>query len=162
MSLIVEDGSRVENANTYNSVAEAKAFADLRGSSFTVSDSQLEGLLIQAMEVLESYDFVGALVSEDQALSWPRKGVRAHGRSYAADVIPPRIQNAQVFLALQAQEGPLQPAVTGASVRRRKVGPLETEFFEGTDVRTPYITSVERSLEGFLRHTGQLPTERGL
>ena len=81
MTLIVEDGSIVENANSYVSVDDARTFASLRGVTLPASDAEVEVLLIKATDFIEAQRlrFQGSKVNQDQALQWPRTGVYVDG-----------------------------------------------------------------------------------
>jgi hypothetical protein len=73
------------------------------------------------------------------------------------DVIPPAIINASYYAALQEAQnaGSLSVVVTASTrVKRKKIGQLEKEFFEGSgDVvldATPLLSSVEGLVAPFL------------
>src|ERR1700729_2165192 len=76
-TLIVEDGSQVPSANSYETTAGVRTYAANRGIVLSDDDTILVPQLILACDYIESYasQFVGAQVSYTQALSWPRKCV---------------------------------------------------------------------------------------
>ncbi|CAN7169527.1 DnaT-like ssDNA-binding protein [Brevundimonas sp. LjRoot202] len=93
-----------------------------------------------------------------QERAWPRTGATAYGSDIASDAIPSAVVQASYAAALYEAENPggLSVAVTAAgAVKREKVGPLETEYFEGTgDVAadaTPALSIVQGLLTPFLR-----------
>lgn len=107
MTLVVENGTGVANANTYASDADFVAYAAARGVTIPTTGGARELLLIKAMDVLESYDarFVGSRVARDQALAWPRAGVVVNGWDYASNDLPVQLKQAQLLLALEVQDG---------------------------------------------------------
>lgn len=133
MALVVEDGTGVANANTYASVAEAKAFAGLRGATLPSADTDIEILLIKAMDFLEAQSsrFQGSRTHTTQLLSFPRTGVTIDNLSVDANAIPSELKYAQIQLAIEANTTDLQPTrQSGASgpVTRKKVDTIEIEY----------------------------------
>ncbi len=71
MALIVEDGTGVANANSYDTVANAQAYFDLLGITLTITDESL----IQATMYLDlTYwrSYAGDKLTGDQSLAYPR------------------------------------------------------------------------------------------
>lgn len=138
MDLIVEDGSIVENANSYVSLNDARDYADIRGLSELFSDDgKLTAALIRAMDYLNAInDYQGSIVDDTQNLPWPRQKVVVSGIEVFTDTIPYLLKKIQIELATAVLNGiELFPA-TGkkiaaieSGVKREKVGPLETEYF---------------------------------
>jgi hypothetical protein len=92
-----------------------------------------------------------------QEREWPRTGATdRYGASIAPDAIPDRVVWASYEAALYelGTPGGLSPVTTpGQRVKRRKVGPLEREFFESsgdTDDDIPRLASVEGLLAPLL------------
>ena len=50
MALVIEDGSRVAGANSYVTLAEARAFASARGVTLSAVDATLEPFVIKAFD----------------------------------------------------------------------------------------------------------------
>lgn len=156
MALIVEDGSIVDNADTYVDVDGLKAYAAKRGLTIPADDAAIEILLVKAMDYLETYEtrWKGCRVSADQPLAWPRRGVRIEGYSYPADAIPKQLKAGQCVLAVAAASLDLLPSVdpSAANVKRDKVGPLETEFFGPNDgiYSQPVITAADTAMAALL------------
>lgn len=167
MALIVEDGSIVENANSYVSVEEARTYASERNYSLPAlpeegQNDALEALLIKAVDFLEGQraKYQGEKVSSLQALQFPRYNVYIDGFPLDENVIPRILKAAQIELAVAAFAGiSLQPTRSGAAIKRKKLGPLETEYAEGSTFR-PIITAVESLLAPLLNcgHTGLMVT----
>lgn len=167
MTLIIEDGSGVANANSYVTVAEYRAYATPRGVSLPVADAEVETQLILACDYLESLSWLGMPTYDDQALAWPRDEIRIGCSLIADDVIPNKIKLAQMQLAIQVNAGiDLLPSIAGGSsgaIIKEKVGPLETEYaapFVGTQ---PYFRAVNVLLAAYVGSSGfgQFRTSRG-
>lgn len=153
MPLIVETGAGVANANSYVSLEEAREFALLRGVTLTEDDDALTALLVKATDYLEMFSlrYVGALVAVDQALSWPRSDVVIYDEVFAEDAIPEALKKAQMLLVMEQANGVnIMPTVTGNFVKRRKVGPIETEYSERVQTDAlpsfPHVTALLDSL----------------
>lgn len=142
MSLTIEDGSGVADANSFVTVAEATAYAEARGLSLPATDAEKEQLLIKAADYLLSVEdrFKGERVAADQALSWPRKDVYLYGslEPLPDNQIPKALKNAQCQLAVDLVNNDLQPTDQGKEVQTETVGPLSTTYFRsGTSVAQP-------------------------
>lgn len=132
ISIIVEDGSIVANANSYVSVADARTYAANRGVSMPIDDDEVAAMLIQAVDYLEAQAcrYQGKRTSTAQGLEWPRRGVLLHGDEVPVDVIPKSLIGAQVQLAMAISAGfDLQPNISPQDyITRETVGPITTEF----------------------------------
>lgn len=129
MALIVEDGTIVENADSYVSEADLTAYAAKRGVTLP-SGNDLTVLAIKAMDYIESLEprFKGSRVESDQPLSWPRKGVIINGFFVDDDTIPKQLHELQCQLVIDGMTVTLQPNGTGRIVKRQKVDVIETEY----------------------------------
>lgn len=129
MSIVVEDGSIVDGANSYVSVADLQAYANARNIIIATDES---ALLLKAMDYLETFDgrFKGSRVTRDQPLSWPRSGATIEGWVWAATEIPRQVINAQISLCIEiaAGEDPHNPSAATLPVVREKVDTLEVEY----------------------------------
>ena len=131
MPLVIEDGSGIAGANSYASVAEARAYATARGLSLPAADAEVEKALVLACDKLESYRYKGNKTSEDNALEWPRADVfiGAATEALADDAIPAKLLQAQCQLAYEASKGTdLMPTGTGREVIATKVDVIETKY----------------------------------
>ena len=105
MSVIVEDGSNIQNANSYVSEDDFTAYMDARGESY--DGSNVTSLLISAMDYIESYTFSNDPTYSDQALSFPRN---------KDEFIPNEIKKAQLILARNAINIDIMPNPTSDKV----------------------------------------------
>jgi len=103
MTIIVEDGSVVDGANSYASEAELTAYALARGITLTI-DAEL--LLIKSMDWIEVQRYKGDQLTCDQVLEWPR--VNAVDKVYcviSSDAIPVQLKNQQMYVATGIDQG---------------------------------------------------------
>ena len=160
MALVIENGSLVSGANSFVSVAEARAFAEARASTLPEDDGAVEVALIVAMDYLESLraEYQGAKVAPaTQALQWPREGVSLDGWEVPATVIPDVLKSAQCQLAIEAAGGlDLMPTGNGREVIRKKVDVLETEYAPGAGGSVqPVLAKVRAYLAPLLKGGGK-------
>jgi len=155
---IVEDGSIVAGANSYVSVASARAYATERGLSLSVDDSVVEAQLVIAMDYLESlrdkYQGSKTDITTPQALQWPRQDVTLDGEDFDENSIPVELTNAQCRLAVEQESGiELMPTQDGKFIIKDKTGPLETTYSDKiVPSSIPSITSVEVLLKPLLAY----------
>ena len=129
ITIIVEDGTGVANANSYISEAAARVFAESVGLPLPVDSEACKAALLAAMPYLESQPWQGQRSDPTQALSWPRKLVIINGDELPNNIVPQNIQKAQVQAASMGSTGTdLFPTISGQFVTKEKVGPIETEY----------------------------------
>ena len=103
---------------------------------------------------LYGQDFVG--VPADgylQERAWPRVGACVQGRAVPPDLVPVAIEHASYHAAFQeaVKPGSLAIAVTAAgALKRKKIGPLEKEYFEGSGDAVADGTLKLSAVEGLL------------
>lgn len=124
-------------ATVYADVDAIDAVADLRvgGAAWLALDAtQKEQVASAVTQTFDSLDFLGEMTDPDQNLEWPRTGT-----DYSSDAWPSRLVNAAIEYAIllapsvAAGTDPLNPVDTSSGViKREKVGPLETEYFESS------------------------------
>lgn len=161
MTITVETGAIVAGANSYVSLADARAYALARGTALPVSDADAETVLIKAMDYLESFDgrFKGNRVDRDQPLSWPRTGVEIEGWAWSSDEIPRQVINAQLALVIEvnAGEDPLNPSANeNLPVTRKRVeGAVEVEYANpGNAMKVSKTAASTTLINLLLRHSG--------
>jgi hypothetical protein len=156
MSLIVEDGSVVDNANSYNTVSSAGTYMDNRTSSTWTSAStdEKEKALYEGGMYLNSLNWKGSKTERDQSMEWPRANVYDNDEYlYPTNVVPQKVQDAQVEAAIESLAGSdLFPTVTPDSkIKRKKVDVLEKEFFGSASNGRTTFTVIDGLLKGFLQ-----------
>lgn len=162
MTITVEDGTIVANANSYVDHEELAAYAALRGVTLSAVQADREVLLIKAMDWLDQYanQWKGTRTSTTQALEWPRYGVRLYsGQPYLdQNTIPAELKNLQMTVALAAIDVTLLPThdtTRKGQVIREKVDVLEVAYSDpGKLMRLPAVTSAEAFLAVLLARSG--------
>ena len=103
MTIIVEDGTLVANANSLISVVDFEAHAEARG--ITIVDSELA--LIKAMDYLNAKEpqLKGDLVKRDQSIVYPRDNLSLEGFIWSPTEIPRQAINTQIALAIEVDAG---------------------------------------------------------
>jgi hypothetical protein len=165
MTLIIETGAGLANAESYISVADATAYHANRGNSAwaaLASDTVREQLLRKATEYMVGQyrdNWKGQRTSVTQALDWPRYNVQlpdvGYGRYVAyvqPNVVPVEVANACAVLALQASSGDLAPNLE-RTIKQDTVGPLTTIYADGAPER-PRYTGVDNMLKAYLAGSG--------
>ncbi len=149
-SLIPEDGTGIENADTYATAAEVSAYAAKRGLAFTAVEAEQERALVLACDYLQTLNWKGTPTNPTQALAWPRKGITG----IADDQIPAALKNAQSQLAVESAAGTdLQPTGTGREVVREKVDVLEVQYADNGNLSvTPEFNKALDMLAPFLEN----------
>jgi hypothetical protein len=147
MSLIVEDGTGLANAESYISVADADTYFSNRGNAAwaALSTAQKEQDLRKATDYIGQVyrmRWNGTRVSGVQALDWPRAYVSRddinyiNGEGYVvingyyywpSDEVPTLVKNACAELAFRASVADLSPDI-GQRVLREKVDVIEIEY----------------------------------
>lgn len=160
--MVVEDGSGVEDANSYLDVAAFKEYADARGLSYEgKSDPFIEQALIRGTTWLDSAyraRWPGVrLNGRSQALSWPRFGATdADGEEIAEDEIPQEVLDATAEAAFRELSAPgsLSPDLErGGAVRRLKAGSVEVEYATTAAAGTTF-SAIDGILSGLLTGGG--------
>lgn len=158
MSLTIEDGTIVPNANSYVTVAEFRAYNEERLREVPAAEADCEALLIKAMDYLQSLDYAGELVDPDQSLLWPRKCVEVADVYLDTDFIPKPLKQAQCVLGFLAQTIELLPNYAAGAK-----GGIQSESVYGAVARTyfkseiasvqPYLTQIRSLLGPYLRYS---------
>ena len=137
MTIIVENGSNVANANSYITVATLRDYATARGVTLP-ADPACEPLLIKAVDYINSFRgrYQGTKTYSDQTMLFPRNGMTIDGETFPKDAIPQELKDAQAQAAIYAATTDLNPITTGAQVvKREKIGPIDTEYSETLAVK---------------------------
>jgi hypothetical protein len=150
MTLVVEDGSIVANANAYNSEADIVTWAAIFGTTMTTGEA--EQFAQQARPYLDTRGYQGTQVAFGvQSLPFPRDGVYIEGNLLPNDSIPTQMKNAEKELCRLLKEGynPLDVVSNENSIKREKFDVFETEYFEGA-ADTPILRSLSVWLDPML------------
>lgn len=115
ITLVVEDGTGLANANTYISLADANTYftnQGTQGAAWAAPDELKNEYLVNATTALDAVfgrDYISYLRASDttvQSLLWPRENVwDRHNRRIPAGGIPQEVKDAQCEMALLLQSG---------------------------------------------------------
>lgn len=129
-----------ENGHALPGDAPAPAILRQRGSAY--------------LDALYGAEFSGKPTAGfDQERAWPRIGAETRGASIPNDIIPGAIVRASYVAAWHEANypGSLNVSASAAGVvKREKVGPIETEYFEGSGDATADATVRMSSIEGVI------------
>lgn len=130
MIMIVQTDQNDPSANSYIDVEYLKSYATDRNIDIGgLSDSNLNGLILQAMDYLElrKPSYKGRMAFETQWLQWPRINTGSYDRT-----IPRSVKQAQAVLALEARTHDLMrtrtPQDVGAQTSNAISGAITKQF----------------------------------
>jgi hypothetical protein len=161
MALVVEDGTGLSGANAYVDVAFVTTYLSLRGDAdwADLDTVDQEAAIVRATYALD-YQYrdawKGIRKTATQARAWPRIKTKDdlttllvddEGYDIANDTVPVAVQNAcaEVAKIETTQRFITQEITRDDMVKVEKIGPLTTEWFEGTPA-----TSVFPHIDGIL------------
>lgn len=138
MGVVVEDGTGLATANSFNAVADVATYASDRGLSFP-SDPTDAGAItacIKAGDYLANelrFQYVGTRQVATQRMPYPRTGASERGGlAIPPSFVPWRLKDAHAELSILAYLlGDLQPDLDngGLMVSADKFDVLETDYF---------------------------------
>lgn len=165
MALVIEDGSGVTDANSYASVTDARAYALARGLELPVDDADVEILLTNAVDLIESLRsrFKGQKTDNAQAMQWPRKCVYIDDNCepFPDNAIPVELVKAQCQFAFDSSVTELQPTGDGRQTISEKVDVLEVHYSDQDgSVVQPVFTKAYAILQPLLKFASALTSVR--
>lgn len=135
ITIVVEDGTIVANANAYIDIAFARQYALDRGVTLSIVDDEVAAMIIKATDFLESFacDYQGSKTDPDnQELQWPRIDVYFDDSetAFASDAIPKNLKKAQAAAVIAVSQGlSLLPNIQPSDyVIEETVGPITTKY----------------------------------
>ena len=141
MSLIVETGAVISNANTYISLDYADTYCEDMGYTAWASctETEREAAILRAMRYIEGLSWKGIKYDYDDALKWPRSGVYDEdGYAIDYDEIPTAVKKALAQAAYEESQssGVLLPTYQ-TGIKREKIDVIEIEYFGNSTVSAP-------------------------
>lgn len=156
--LIVETGAGLEEANSYVTIAEFKAYCELRGhaEAAEMTDAEITVKLVEATEYVDTYRrFKGLAETTDQGLQFPRTSLTDWSRRPVLG-IPKKLKNAVCYLAVQGLNGEAFYEVLDREVASESVGPISTSYVPGSS-RHREFTAVDKLLCEYVRSAQAVP-----
>lgn len=92
MSLIIETGAGLPDAESFATAAELADYAVKFGRTVPTDEPTQEALLRRAALQMSALPWKGCAVNRDQALPWPRYNVCRNGWDLPSDTIPPAVR----------------------------------------------------------------------
>ena len=132
MALTIEDGSLVEDADSFVSRADYITYADSKG--ITIADEEAADIeLRQAVDFLCSHEgrLKGFKVDRDQAICFPRYNFSSEGFEWSSDEIPRQVILCQMALALEIHAGVdlYNPEINKVAKSESVDGAVDVEYF---------------------------------
>lgn len=171
ITFLVEDGTGLDTATSYISLADANDyFAKLASSSdnnswSAIGDEEKEGALMKASRFLDQKyhgKWKGIKVRREQNLAWPRQDVYIENGEYWVDstVVPDGIKYATCIYALRSTTNDLAPTLdeeAGIVRESVSVGPLkETIEYLGSKSGNVDVQAADFELVEYLETVDQL------
>lgn len=164
MTIVVEDGTGLSDATSYNSVQRLKNYAKACAITLPSDNTQLEAMLATAWDAMLGLDYQGERLTRDQAGDFPRSGICIDGFAYDSSELPPLLLDAQCVLAIASRSTTLQPTIdTNAAgpVIEKTVDVITTKYAEsGRGNTKPIVTKAQDLLRKLLRSGGGTGTLR--
>lgn len=157
VTLIVEDGTIVADANSFVNEQQIVDYAKMRGVTLpfsTDADKDAVAILgIKAADYLRIMPWKGEVVSDTQTMPWPRKNILIP--TFPEDKVPAAVVEAQLQLTLLVNGGTeLIPTSAGTGfLIKEKIGPIENMYSEKVGVSTdglPILPGVSALLDPWL------------
>ena len=146
-AVIVEDGSIVENSNSYVSVPDFKTYCDEYGYDISTKTADEKFLaVLEACNYLNALEWIGDSYEDYRVMAFPRQNVGID------DSVPGQVID---LLAANSLVGniTLYASEVSEKVKRETVAVITTEYFSAQDAdevtnaeRFPYIYGLLKSL----------------
>lgn len=155
MALIVEDGSIVPLADSYVSLADARAYAESYGIVLPEDDAEAERALRNGAVYigLQEPQMCGSRVSPLQTMAFPRTGLCLYGFPVDSATIPPQVIQAQIIAAAEYGKGTDVRGVNDgrATSMERVEGAVTVQYFDnGSNGSSVVITAAMDALKPLL------------
>lgn len=169
-TIVVEDGTGVDGANSYTTVSGVTTYAaDYGLSAWTatgITDTIRTQAIFKSMRYLEALSWKGVKYSEDQSLEWPRSYVYDRNDYLVDDdIVPQAVINAQCEIAvlmLPDSDINLQPTYTREDylIESSVAGAVSEKWNPNGATRRPVNTVIKDILKGLVDSSFAVPIER--
>jgi len=157
MTLIIEDGSIVANANSYVTDAEYVDYAATRGKTIATTATDREIELTLSMDYLYNQDYQGQRSEPDnQEQPFPRYGVYLNDRLLDSATIPKELKNAQMEGAIASNGQELLVNSSSGNVQSEKLDVLEISYFSNGKKTRIRLDRVNNYLSCLLNNSNRL------
>jgi hypothetical protein len=148
MALIVEDGTGLEDANSYVSLDEADQYHSDRNNTawLSLTEQEKTGRLINAAAYMGGFSFKGLRLNPEQGLSFPRYYPPEDKPESAA--IPRKVKSCQCEMALQTSL--LAPSDGRVISEERIEGAIDTKYDTSRAYAQPVYPAINLYLGPYL------------
>lgn len=160
ITLIVEDGSVVDNANTFIDLTPARERSEALGLVISADDETAKSQLTQGYyQLIRSYQnrLKGNLVSQSQTGIYPRQGVHANGFTVPSNEIPADVIRAQLAYADSINRGSdMNQTASSQEVKSESLEGVGSKTYKDGSSRrtTPLVPAVTQWLQPYLKSNG--------
>lgn len=148
MAVVVEDGTVVVGANSYNSAAEGDTyFTDRPAATWndaaTTAALKAQALIIGCQAFDWQYNWIGDISSDaDDRLNWPRVNATGLSQRVYDETIPRQLKEGALEYAELFLNGDLN-LVVEREVVKEVVGPIEVAYAEGSQTKEhPFVDNL--------------------
>jgi hypothetical protein len=164
MVLVLESGEGLELSNSYIDLVYTYRYLNERyKEAFNrLNDTDKNLYLITASSFIDNvFNWKGERTHTLQAMAFPRRNIDYDGNEYPTNKVPEQVRRACMVALYQLLDNGLDTYKANAQfdllyVKKEKVGPMETEFFNPTEtgLRNNNVSEYEdlnRILKGFYK-----------
>ncbi len=163
MTLIIETGSGLPDAESFATAAELVDYAVKFGKAVPADEPSQEALLRRAALQMGAIPWRGSALSREQALAWPRYNVRRNGWELDSRTIPPQVKAGQLALAAEIHADDLvDPDTKVGAIVSETVGPLSTTYAsaKSSASKPAAIRQSYAQFAGLVESSGQIKLSR--
>lgn len=154
MALIVEDGTGVAGANSYNTDAEYVAYALATGQAIGADETARDIEQINGTAYVETLrdKYQGTKTLNANSLQFPRNGVYVDDYLVANDVIHPDFKKAQLEAAIFESTNSIQNNSSVNNIKSQELANTgKIEYFEGGTYTISNTGTLDALLKPFLK-----------
>ena len=157
MTLVIEDGTIVADANSYTTDVEFVAYAAARGLDIPALEADRDILQVLATDWLNGKEYKGLYVDADtQFMPFPRSSLWAYGRTIDSAAIPKELKWAAMEAAAAAHTQELLLNQQKQNITKEKVDVLEVTYAKGGIWSKVRVGRAMNYLKPFLLDADQL------
>ncbi|MEA1928235.1 MAG: DnaT-like ssDNA-binding protein [Candidatus Auribacterota bacterium] len=154
--IIVEDGSGIENANSYVDASYVNDYCEsMNYTDWDSNDSaEVNGCILRGMKYIETNIFIGVKNQTINNLEWPRSyAYERNGLLFENDSIPLKVKQAVCEATYQERVSPgaLQPNIVAGNMKKEEYGSVSFEYFESQKTQRPIFPSITGMLKGLVQ-----------
>ena len=156
MTLVVETGSGMPDAESYLSVADFRTYCEARGLTVDGDDTVAEQKLRIATGYIDTVRrYKGSRLQVSQSLEFPRDSLTDFG-GLPVTGVPARVKNACAELAYKAFSEDLYTDLDrGGMVKSQSVGPISVTYADGAPAGKQFVSAM-KLLDPYVRDNSQV------